>query len=412
MRATTFPKLTEATARLDAKRAEVAKVFDEAGSERDMDKVTSISGDSAAKVDWIRQANAEMEDLKAEVDDLREIQKAAEASLEAGTGESGAESGEPSGSTGQVMSLGRQFVKSEAFQEFGNGRREVTATVEMDIQNTLFQTTAGWTPETTRTGVISAFPTRPAPHVVDFIPSLPTKQAAIKYMEETTFTNAAAEAAEGAAYGEAALVLTERSKPVEKVAVFLPVTDEQLEDEQQAAGYVDQRLTFMIRQRLDSQVLVGDGVTPNIVGTEGVVGIQAQPLGGDPIVDAIYKVFTSIRTDGFAEPTAVFIQAAKWQTVRLQKTADGIYIWGHPSAPGPDFVWGVPVVQTQAVSATKAVTGDYAMHSSLYVRRGVDVKVSDSHSDYFVKGKQAIRADLRVAMVHYRPKAFGEVTGL
>ncbi|MEX0843404.1 MAG: hypothetical protein WD120_03565 [Gemmatimonadota bacterium] len=46
------------------------------------------------------------------------------------------------------------------------------------------------------------------------------------------------------------------------------------------------------------------------------------------------------------------------------------------------------------------------------VRRGIEVQISNSHSDYFVKGKQAIRADMRVALVIYRASAFSEVTGV
>lgn len=52
------------------------------------------------------------------------------------------------------------------------------------------------------------------------------------------------------------------------------------------------------------------------------------------------------------------------------------------------------------------------MHSELVSRRGIVVKISDSHSDYFVSGKQAIRADVRVALIFYRPAAFCTVTGI
>ncbi|MDN3564395.1 phage major capsid protein, partial [Paeniroseomonas aquatica] len=75
-------------------------------------------------------------------------------------------------------------------------------------------------------------------------------------------------------------------------------------------------------------------------------------------------------------------------------------------------VWGVPVVETTAVTATKAIIGDYTNFSELAVRRGIDIQVSNSHSDFFVKGTLAIRADMRAALIHYRPKAFAVVTGL
>ncbi|MCI0687569.1 MAG: phage major capsid protein, partial [Sporichthyaceae bacterium] len=112
------------------------------------------------------------------------------------------------------------------------------------------------------------------------------------------------------------------------------------------------------------------------------------------------------------EPNVVFIAPAKWETVRLLRTADGVYIWGHPAIPGPETIWGVPVVQTTAVTSTKAVIGDFRNFSELAVRRGIDTQISNSHSTFFVEGKLAIRADVRVALIFYRPKAFGTVTGL
>ena len=59
-----------------------------------------------------------------------------------------------------------------------------------------------------------------------------------------------------------------------------------------------------------------------------------------------------------------------------------------------------------------AVVGCWRMHSELCLRRGVEVRISDSHSDYFASGKQAIRADLRAALVLDRAAAFCLVTGV
>jgi hypothetical protein len=39
-------------------------------------------------------------------------------------------------------------------------------------------------------------------------------------------------------------------------------------------------------------------------------------------------------------------------------------------------------------------------------------KVSDSHSDYFIKNLLAILAEIRAALVVFRASAFCEVTGL
>ena len=231
-------------------------------------------------------------------------------------------------------------------------------------------------------------------------------------MEETTFTSNAAERAEGAIYGEAALALTERSVTVESVGVWIPVTDEQLEDEAGAAAYLDQRLPFMLRQRLDSQLLVGDGNTPNIEGINEVSNVATQVKGADPTPDAIHKGVTKVRVTGRAMPNAVIMHPNDWQDIRLLRTSDGIYIWGSPSESGAAAIWGLQVVQSDAQTEHTAVVGDFANYSLLVVRRGMEVLTTNSHSTDFINGKQAVRASIRVAAVWTRPEAFCLVSGI
>ena len=414
-----FPALKDAQGKLDARRKSLADILSEAGPDYDMSKVKSIGGDTAAKVAEIGKLNAEIDDCKKKVDELLVVARAA---AEAKRHEEHAERGsEPGSQPGRETKGGRQrqsfadlLMDSVAVKEF-RGSAGPSATLDIELK-ALFETGAGggagWDPFDPRTGHLEFMATRPAPHVVNVIPQTTTNFSSVKYMEETTLTNAAAETTEGNAYPESALALTEKSSEVRKIATFLPVTDEVFEDEARARSYVENRLPFLLQQRLDSQILVGSGTAPNLRGTENVSGINTQALGGDPIPDAIYKAMRQIRDTGFAEPSHVFIRPSKWETVRLLRTADGMYIWGNPSEAGPERIWGVPVIQTTAPTATKAVLGDYTNFSELAVRRGIDVQVSNSHSSYFVEGKLALRADVRVALIHYRPSAFAVVTGL
>jgi len=408
-----FPALKDALGKLDAARKSLKSVFDEAGPDYDMSKVKSVSGDATEVLGWVRTKNEEIDGLKAKVEELKALDRAAgEARQFKGGEEAETKGGKLTGG------LGDMFTKSRAFQQKG-------ASAHLDIEmKDLFERTDGWPPESTRSGRVELTPQRPAVHVVNYIPTGTISQSNYKYMEETTFASVGSDqttptsdslatfVAEGGTFGQAELNLTERSKPVEKLTVWLPMTDEQLEDEPGARAYVNNRLTYMIQAKLDSELLLGTGSTPRLLGTENVSGIQTQAKGSDTLLDATYKLFTSIRTDGFAEPGVVFVNPSKWQDVALLKTADGQYIWGHPSATGPVSMWGVPVVQTVAHTSTKAIAGDFSTYSMLFIKRGLDVQVTNSHSSDFISGKQAIRMDMRAVLVHFRPKAFGVVTGL
>ncbi len=408
-----FPALQDAENRLKAKQDELGKIFAEAGETLDMDKVKSVSGTTADKVKHIQDLNTECADLAKEYEGLQGVQKAADASKarEAAGDTSGTEGGDGAKDDlngaqfkGSTKSLGEHFVGSDAFKSKG-----ATAKVDVDVKTLLDRT--GMLPESTRGPRIVEFPTRPL-QILDLIPTTATGQAAVKYMEETTRTNAAAEVAEGGTYAEAALALTERTSIVEKIGVWLPITDETLEDEPRTRGYVNNRLPFMVRQRLDGQVLVGNGTSPNLRGILNVVGIQTQAKGADPVPDAVYKAMTKVRVVGRALPNAFVAHPNDWQDVRLLRTADGIYIWGSPSEPGPARIWGLQVVENEVLTENTGLVGDFANFTELAMRRGLEMQTTNAHSDFFINGKQAIRADVRAAFILYRPTAMCTVTGI
>lgn len=417
----TFPALKDAQGRLEAKQKELGDIFAQArqGDEGtlDLSKVQGFSNSSEA-ADAIAKLNDELADIGKEVDRLTAVEKAAEnvRHVEEGTAPGTERGDDRDARRGQAKSLGDLFVNSAAFKEkAGSSGPEATLDIDpmamMRPRNTLMETGAGWAPETTRSGLVVPDAQRPV-QVTDLIPSFTWGQSAYVYMEETTFTNNAAETAEGGTYGEAALVLTERTSPVRKITVWLPVTDEQLEDVPGARGYIDARLRFMLQQRLDGQILTGNGTAPNLEGINNVTGIQTQALGADPVPDAVYKAMTKVRVTGRATPNAAIFHPNDWQGVRLLRTTDGIYIWGNPSDSGPERIWGVQVVQSDAQTENTAVVGDFANYALLPVRRGIDVQITNSHASDFINGKQAIRADMRAALVFTRPAAFATVTGI
>ena len=242
-----FPAYREAKGKLDAARQRQAALFAEAGPDLDFSKIKSISGDTAAKVKAIQDAESEMADLKKNVESLKAVAIAA-----ANAKGYQREGGEDRGSEKKERSAAQQFdalipnLKSKHFNR--------PATIEV---KTTFSRSAGWDPFDMRDSRVELTPLRPAVHVVNFIPSGTISQSDYKYMEETTHTATnTAEIDEAGTYGEAAFALTERSKPVQKVGAWVPVTDEQLEDEAAAGPYLRNRLTQQVQRHLDKQVLI------------------------------------------------------------------------------------------------------------------------------------------------------------
>jgi len=424
-----FPALDEVQGKLKAKQDELGKIFSEAGETLDFAKVESLpsgytKGDTKRVQELVVALNDECTALGKEKDRLLPLEAAYKAAMDRRRAEQGLppadESGDGAkddpkrGGDGASLTLGEMFVKSAAFKSRARGAVGPESTLDFNPKTelkTTMTTTAGWAPQTTRSGVVVEFAYRPV-QVLDLIPQANIDQVAYTWMEETTFTNSAAEAAEGGTYAESALALTQRTQAVQKVATWLPVTDEQLEDVTGIQDYIDGRLRLFLRLRLDSQALNGNGTPPNIKGILQTAGIQTQAKGSDTAPDAIFKAMTLVRVTGRANPGAIAMHPTDWQNIRLLRTADGIYIWGSPADSGPERMWGMPVALTDAITVGTSLLGDYATHCGLFYKRGIEVQITNAHASFFISGTQAVRADVRAVMVVFRPAAFATVTGL
>lgn len=414
-------KLVAKRKELDAKRASLAKVFAEAGENYDftLAPVLELLGatSSVEAVAKVREQKKEIEDLYDEAKELSDLEVIG-SDLGQMAGDLLAppthQHADPTQARSRRRPLGDLIVEASEFKAYTEDKTPRTFMLEnhglRDIKATLFETDAGWDPEDIRIGLVVDEPTRPV-QILDIIPVGQTGMSTVKYMEETTRTHAAAERAEGAAYGESTFVLEEKTSEVRSIGDSIPVTDEQLEDVAMIQSYLNQRLTFGLRQRLDLQVIQGDGTAPNLEGILNTASILTQAKGIDPVPDAVHKALTKVRVTGRAFPDHVLMHQNDWQDIRLLRTADGIYIWGSPSEAGPERIWGIPVVQSDALTENTAIVGDFGNFSMIFERRGIEIQVGFVGSQ-FTQGKRTIRADLRVAFVVFRPAAFATVTGI
>jgi len=242
---------------------------------------------------------------------------------------------------------------------------------------------------------------------------------AIIYMVETAFTNAAAAVAEGAAKPESALVFDQRTDPVSKIAHWLPVTEELLEDVAAIQSYIDARLSLGVQLAEEDQLLNGNGTPPNLMGIMNRAGLAAAVVrnaAGTPPetnADAILRQITAIATTAFIYPDGVVMNPANWFTVATSKDANGQYFGGGPFVSLPTAsIWGTPVAITPSIVANTALVGAFGTMSQVFRKGGIRIEASNSHQDFFIKNLVAIRAEERLALAVYRPGAFGKVTGL
>ena len=373
--------------------------------------------DAADALAKIKARNVELDNLGAELRtaELKSVQSAiADRDAERRQPASGAALIHPTTEL-KAKTIGELFVASDVYAKAfrQNRQRDIPVTLDIGIKQIFSEGTPGFPPESVRTGLLVEGATRPI-QVLDLIPTRPINQALDKYMAETTRTHAAAEKAEAGQYAESTFVWAEKTTTIQKITDSVPVTDEQLEDAPQVSAILNQRIAFGLRQRLDNQVINGNGTSPNLSGftdTTHHTGIQTQAKAADPTLDATYKALTLVRFTGRAVPSAFIFNPNDWQNIRLLRTTTGEYLFGNPSQAGATTLWGLPVALADSLAAGTAITGDFPNFCYIGERRGVDIQIGYVNDD-FIKGKQTIRGDLRCCLSITREAAFCLVTGL
>jgi HK97 family phage major capsid protein len=355
----------------------------------------------------------EIEDQRARAYETEEIaQKNAERLAQFNTPVDGVGHGEAGSQPGEQKarkSLAALFVDSPQYKAYHAGGRFEVHLNDVDMKATI-TTAAGFAPANNRTNIVIPSAQR-RPVVADLIPQDNTTLSAIKYMEETTFTNAADTVLEGDPKPESALAFTERTQPVQKIATWVPVTEEQIEDVPTVRGIIENRLSLMLSLTEEVQLLTGNGTSPDLQGFLTKGSIQTQAKGADSVPSALYKLFTKIRYTGFAEPSGVVFHPNDWQDVRLLQDGNGNYIWGSPADAGVERIWGKPVIVTPAETENTVLTGDFAMYSHISRRLGATLKVADQHASLFTSNILVLLLEERLSLEIYRAAAFGILTG-
>ena len=402
--------------KLQKKRAELKEVFDNPAedgkySAEQKNAINALNTELAELVDESNNAKAKAKNEKA-------MEQAAYAAEEVNNA---------------PQTIGESFINTDAYKGYQeSGAKGLDSTVKFSPMGYKATLGAGlsqnFPPEVLRQPGILESALRDPDAVIGLFDQIETDQNSFAYMEETTFTNAAAEQAEEATTAEATLDFTEKTASIRKIGVFLPVTEELLADVQGIQGYVNSRLGTMMKLRLDGQIMDGDGSAPNLDGllnTSGINSFQYGSYSGElGRLGQIYQAITEIRKDAFVEPDAIIMHPSDWYDI-ITSVTDVATTTSGAAAKNPLFVvaggfgdgvaprlWGLPIVTSSAVNAGTQMVGKFgggeAAH--LVMRQGIDLAVSDSHSDFFLKGKLAIRATMRVGLVVYRPTAFCKLT--
>lgn len=317
---------------------------------------------------------------------------------------------------GEIKSLGRIVTERPEWKrfDFSSGGFLQIDIPDFDVK-ALLSTSAGIPPRIVRGPEVVPYEVR-RPVIADLMPQSMADQPQDPYLRQTVFTNAAAVVGEGDLKPESALEWEEVVATLRKIATWVAVTDEQLEDVDEAQAVIENQLSVMLALAEEDELLNGDNTGNHLDGFLSVTGLQIQAHGGvQPTPDAILRAMNKVRGSaglGYAEPSGVVMHPDNWTDMRLLRAdADGPYLWGPPSEPGPERVWGKTIIPTTAITKGTALTGDFMTWARIKRKRGVVIKAGYVN-DQLIRNRQTIVAETRVMLKIYRPAAFCKITGI
>lgn len=255
-----------------------------------------------------------------------------------------------------------------------------------------------------------------------------TTSDAIEYVRITGTTNQAAPVPEatGTDNGsgrkpESGFATTTISTHVRTIAHWIPITRRALSDAAQVRTLIDGFLSYGLEEELEDQMVTGDGTGENLEGLAHVSGVQHQPFttdaddnSGDHAEDlnllrTLRRAKTLVRRVGRALPNAYVLNPIDRERVDLAVDDRHQFYFGGPQAAGvAQPLWGLPVVECEAVPPGTGYVGDWR-RAILWDREQATITTTDSHADFFVRNLIAILAEMRAAFGILQPNAFVEI---
>jgi len=325
-------------------------------------------------------------------------------------------------------SVGDAFLASEEFKSLQGGKAGVNMPSPFMAkslqQKDLYSGLPTGTPDAfgaiERDGIVPIAQRRS--RVRDLFPARTTNSAVVEYFRQTGFTNNASVVPEYSsgnfgAKPQSTMTFVGEQAPVRTIAHWEAAHRNVLADEPQLRSIIDNELLYGLRLTEDAQILSGAGTGEDLTGILNTTDIQTYSWSAgattpvaDTKADALRRAAT-LAYLAYYEPTGIIVHPSDWEDIELTKNSQGTYLLAMSVAGGAESrVWRIPVIDTPAIAEGTALVGAFGTGAQLYDREAASIRISEQHSDFFVRNAIVVLAEERLALAVKRPEAFVKVS--
>lgn len=303
----------------------------------------------------------------------------------------------PVGAT-PTLSVGEEFVRSEQYKALVKGD---VHRARIEVKNTVTSGSTTVFPDQ-KPGIIpGAF--LPL-SIRDVIPSIAVSTNMVNALREASWTSSAAEVSQGAAKNESDITFEQYNVPITTVAHWIKISNQLMADAPAVVSYIETRLRDGLAQRIDAQLLNGNGTSPNLSGLTDSGNFTAYtPASDDLLVDAINRCKYTMWAAGYM-PDTVIVNPADWGAMeRTRESAGtGTYLYGLPGTNAGVNPFGLRVVMSNNMTQGYFLVAAMRTSAVVYNRSGAVIEIGYQNAD-FTNNLLTLRAEERLGLGCERP---------
>jgi HK97 family phage major capsid protein len=315
----------------------------------------------------------------------------------------------------EIKSIGETFTENQEVKDFlaRGGKGRVGIDVEQKAIISALTTAAagsvGGAIVPDRQPGVQGVANRPL-RVRDLLMAGRTNSNAIQYVQESAFTNAAATVSEttGPTKPQSDLQMALVTSNVTTLAHWVNATRQILDDVPQLQSYINGRLLYGLRYVEDNQLLNGAGTGTDLNGiyTQATASTANLAVIASPTKLDVLRVAILQATLANLPSSGIVLHPTDWMTIETAKDSQTRYLVGDPQNRIGARLWGLPVVETLAMTTGKFLVGAFDMGAQIFDRQDARVEISTEDGNNFVKNLVTILCEERLALAVYNTLAF------
>lgn len=308
-------------------------------------------------------------------------------------------------------SLGEQFTDAEKVKDFlgqasPRGRVDFSAKAAITTLTTDAAGSVGDAIQANRQPGIQPLPQRRLT-IRDLLTPGKMDGQILEYVKETGFTNNAGMVAEGAAKPQSDIKFELVSTQAKVIAHYFKASRQALSDVAQLQSIINQRGLYGLAYKEEQQILFGDGTGQNLLGIVPQATAYSAPFVIDGATNIDYLRLAMLQAALAEYPaTGHVMNPIDWARIETEKDGTGRYIIGNPQDRLTPTLWGLPVLETPAMTVDKFLTGAFRLGAQLFDRWEARVEIATENEDDFIKNMITTLVEERVALAVNRPESF------